>query len=267
MSDLNASNISENSLFQKQLVTHPACFDSAEKLDTNAPSCNSKFKFTSRTCDFNKFKEISPGTEVCALSISENVDLGDDCSPHLSDDVILDSDKCIASVRQCSKTSITVDSSFYVNKATKNPKTHASSGSESKCNVSNQCTGSTNKTRNSSNANFNIFCQLLNKRPNSSSVLSPENHVTGIPSQSSRQCSPTPVKKNEASATESSEGVQKTQMKTKLRSMWNNVKYGNFFIIFVIFICTSLFFNFEHLGEKIVFCIVFFIYYTSSGTI
>lgn len=233
MSNSNPVNLSKNNVTEGQYrnLSEPlSCFETLNK-NATAKNCNSKSAAgTSFNTDKKVEEPVTPGTEVHASSLFDDSNFEHYHEHSYDTSAALNQGGNVFNLSgHLSKYCVSdeVDKAIFNNKV-KIPVTLLKPDAGCKSIVSKQNLPSDCKNRNSSN--FSIFGQLLNKKQNTSITSkgsgSSNNYL--FP-QNVRQSSSAHSSTNEVS--EHSDGVQRAQMKTKLKSMWNNVKYGNSFVI------------------------------------
>lgn len=225
MTDLNQSNTLKNNSTEVEYKTNSDHLHSFEVLYNDVTAKSTVLKDAGGGNSYFKTEDmvsVSPRNNIHSSFLFDDKSFSD--FPTTSSNALrkVSADKSVTTSDDYSKTFDELDRTFCINKG-KSSKTSVLSDSSVKYNIDKQSFSLISKNKSSSN--FSIFGQLLNKKQNSSlAPKSPGNTNNYSCSSDSKQSQTSHLPRNQVS--EPTDGVQRTQVKTKLRSMWNNVKYG-----------------------------------------
>lgn len=224
MTDLNISNSQKNNLTRHECKPRTDPLNSFDALHKNVTARSKNLKGTTEgnLCSNSGTNEkyVPPKSNLYPSLLSEDLNVFDKYATTSSDELVFVDADNRASVRnvQTKENSIVdeLDRVFCVNKM-KPSTTSLTSDVGVKFDVDNHSPNS----KDFSSTNFFISGQLLNKKHNKGlSSKNSGNTKHSSPTNKQTQQSPS---RNEVLE---SNDVPRTQMKTKLRSIWNNVKYG-----------------------------------------
>lgn len=232
MSDINPSNIFKNNLTGEwENFSDP--LHNFEFFHNNATDRSESIEDTNEGASRSNAEEdeelFLPKSNMYCMGMSDDPNLFQDFPASSTDEFgMVGNDRMPVYSEQPGKYSVSdkLEKSSFINKV-RSPKMPVPSDVSVKYNADKQNASPNSKNKTSSS--FSMFGQLLTKKQNNS----PPSRSLGSTSNFSlsmnmKKSSPTHEAK--CHAPETNDGMQKAQMKTKLRSMWNNVKYGKSFV-------------------------------------
>lgn len=241
MSDINPSNIFKNNLTGEwENFSDPLHnFEFYQKNATNGSKSNEDTVDSDSHSDAEENKELfPPKTNKYSMGMSDDPNLFQDFPASTTDEfVVVGNDRMPAYSEQSRKHNVIdkLEKTSFINRV-RSPKMPVPSDVSVKYAADKQNVSPNSKKKNSSS--FSMFGQLLNKKQNNSppsrSLGSSSNFSLSMNMQKS-----SPTLESKCDSSETNDGMQKAQMKTKLRSMWNNVKYGKYFVYMITFYSKS----------------------------
>lgn len=241
MSDINPSNIFKNSLTGEwENFSDPLHnFEFFQKNATDrSKSIEDNIDGASRSNAEENKELFPPKTNKYSMGMSNDPNLFQDFPASSTDEfVLLGNDRIPGYSEQPRKHNVNdkLEKSPFINRV-KSPKMPVPSDVSVKYTADKQNVSPNSKNKNSSS--FSMFGQLLSKKQNNS----PPSRSLGSTSNFSLSMNmkkSSPTHESKCDGAETNDGMQKAQMKTKLRSMWNNVKYGKYFVSMITFYSKS----------------------------